>query len=136
MGKHKWDKEKYSVKIDVLDKQHQFLFDIINELDDVIQKQSPEQKVQELLKKLQEYTLFHFTTEEDLLSKADYPELTKHKEEHTQFINKINRFTEEYNSNTKEVTQQLSDYLFYWLFFHIQCDDQDYSKYLTNKKVK
>lgn len=132
MGKHQWDKEKYSVNVKVLDEQHLNLFTIINELDDGIQKKSSV-KIQELLNKLHEYTLLHFSTEEQLLQKSNYPDLDKHKEEHASFIEKIARFSEEFNINNEDVSKQLSDYLFYWLFFHIQCDDQDYSEFLINK---
>jgi len=136
MEKHSWDKEKYSVKIDLIDEQHQYLFEIINELDDVIEKRSSSLKIRKLLKKLEEYTLFHFTTEEHLLSTHNYPGLYEHKEKHASFIEKIARFNEDFRYKNKDISVQLSDYLFNWLFSHIAHDDKDYSQFLTAKGIK
>jgi hemerythrin len=132
---HKWNKEKYSVNIDEIDEQHRFLFDIINELEDIIESKSDVQAVGDLLKKLQKYAIFHFLAEEKILREYNYPKLKKHTAEHASFIDKMDRFNADFSRNKLEVSKELSDYLFYWLFFHIQCDDKDYSQFLISKQA-
>lgn len=125
--------ESFSVEILLLDKHHQRLFELFSEafkiirisnnLEDLKEKFSPIQK------ELIDYTIFHFSWEEQLMKQYNYPELDSHKKAHEYFKEKVSRYT----------IQNLSDYLefvidlFNWLVDHIFFIDRKYSFYFKEQ---
>ena len=70
--------DKYKTGIDLVDKEHRRLFEIIKETNDLIQNDLLHDKYDEIMRllvKLKDYTQFHFADEEMLMEKMHYPEL-------------------------------------------------------------
>lgn len=74
--------EAYSVNISLLDKQHQKLFDTVNELDQALRAGQGNAAVEPVLDKLVEYALVHFAAEESLMKRQDFPGLPTHRTQH------------------------------------------------------
>jgi len=96
-------KEEYSVGIKTVDEQHKELFARINKLFDEIPKGNKD-AVLEMLDFLQDYTIFHFNAEQDLMSRAKYPGLEEHKKQHEWFKEQIRSFQEEVQNKGVGVT--------------------------------
>ncbi len=75
---------------------------------------------------LREYTLTHFTFEEDLMESSGYPLSETHKMVHNSFVAQLDKFVEQHE-NGKDVTRKLMSMLQVWLTNHIKNDDKDYS---------
>ncbi len=129
-------KDSLSVKIESIDKEHKKLINMLNEFYDNIISKTNEENISELIAKMKEYTIFHFTNEESHLKKHKYPKYEEHKKEHEKFIEKVtdmeNRFTKGELILSLEVTSFLKD----WLQNHIMVSDQKYSDFLAKRGIK
>ena len=128
--------DKYSVKIDSIDKQHKKLVAIINELYASMKAGKSNDKLGEILEKLVDYTKYHFSYEEDLLEKAGYKELPEHKEQHKAFVEKISKTCKDYAAGKLFMSIDVCNFLQDWLIHHIQGTDQKYSQLLVEKDIK
>ena len=83
----KWDIEKHSVGVEIIDEQHKFLFSIISEIyDTIIQNDSKAMKL--IIMKLIFHSNEHFKTEIEYLLKngANIEDITQHMVEHYDII--------------------------------------------------
>ncbi|MCK5697509.1 MAG: bacteriohemerythrin [Gammaproteobacteria bacterium] len=123
-----WD-SSLSVGISLIDKQHQRIITYLNELSIAhIDKNS--KKVSEVLVELVDYTVTHFSFEEDLMSQAGYPISTAHKQVHESFIGRIKNYQDQHNQG-KNITRKLMSELQLWLTNHIKHEDKKYVPYVN-----
>ena len=130
-----WKAEVHSVGITLMDEQHQTLVKLINALEK--NKWNPDKEFQEkVINTLMEYIRDHFSTEENIMKRMNYPHLDAHIIGHKDFITKVEKFKHQFE--TAELsTQALSDLLNYlnnWIVKHIISQDKDYSRWLVGKE--
>lgn len=121
--------ESLSVEIDLIDDQHKVLILLINDTSRMIMAKNND-KVVEILKELRNYTDIHFSEEEELFKRSDYPKTEKHVREHRFFINKLAEFEANLAENDPTVSINILEFLKNWLFYHIQIVDKGYSLYV------
>ena len=126
--------EKFSVGIDDIDKQHQKWISIVNELHDSIMETRGISTLKELVKEMEEYTDFHFSAEEEMLQKAGWPELDRHKRIHFSFKQQIAQLKRDIYSGELVLRSQVMSVIKNWLIDHILKEDQGYSEFIVNKK--
>lgn len=125
-----WD-EKYSVNIPEIDKQHQSLFKMINQLQDSIQQKKTKEALTEILKRLIEYTDNHFKTEERLMQEKHYPQYERHLEEHNKLRDEVINYFERYQSGKAVLSLSLVQFLKEWILNHVLKSDMRYKSYLS-----
>ena len=128
----KWS-SKYSVKVPVIDNQHKEIFRLIEELTEAV-KQNIEIDKSYTIARLEVYSLYHFTTEEHLMKKYNYPETEDHLKEHKKFRVEILRFKNVFLESKDEegkIAEKIIDYLEDWINSHILVTDKKYSPYLS-----
>jgi len=128
--------ERYSVNIAVLDRQHQALFDTVNELKDALTSGLGSGVVEEVLKKLSDYALNHFAAEELLMTEHGFPGLETHRAEHERFARNVEKFLEDYKAGKTGVPVALMLFLQSWLQEHLLKTDKAYSAYLNARGVR
>ena len=128
--------EKYSVNIAVLDRQHQALFDTVNELKEALTSGHGSVVVDDVLKKLFDYALTHFAAEELLMTEHAYPGLETHRAEHKRFARNTKKFLEDYKAGKTGVPVELLLFLQSWLNDHLLKTDKAYSAYLNARGVR
>jgi len=128
--------EMYKVNIEVLDRQHQGLFDTVNELNSALASGDGEAVTAPILRKLVEYAQTHFTTEEALMRKYNFCGLVAHKTEHDEFVEKVGRFLREHKEGKAGVPVALLMFLQSWLREHILVTDKAYSSFLNARGVR
>lgn len=110
--------------IEIIDKQHRRIVDLINELNTA--NESGDSKViNHVLGELVDYTLSHFSFEEELQEKANYPFYKAHKRVHEIFTKRVAEFQQRANGG-ENVAPELLAMLKIWLVNHIKGDDADY----------
>jgi hemerythrin len=112
--------------IDVVDKQHRRIVDYLNELNSANEAGDPE-ATKHVLDELVDYTLTHFTFEEELQERAGYPFLKAHKRVHEIFTKRVTEYLKRAEEG-EDVTPQLLSMLKIWLVNHIKGDDADYAE--------
>lgn len=111
--------------IAVIDKQHRRIIDYINELNTAAQDKTDLSTVKHVLAELVDYTISHFSFEEELQERAHYPFLKAHKRVHEIFTKRIAEFQKRV-ANGEDVTAEILSMLEIWLVNHIKGDDADY----------
>jgi hemerythrin len=123
----------FSVEIQKIDEQHKKFFSILNLLYDAILQGKSEEVVGSVLKELQQYVIFHFKTEESWMEMYNYPDMNKHKLEHQEAIQKVNKLVLEYERGQQTVDIELLKFLSDWLQNHILQADRNYIPYFRGK---
>ena len=125
----------YSVNIKEIDKQHQQLVNIMNDLHDGMKQGKGKEVLSNVLDELINYTAFHFKSEEALFDKYSYPETSVHKRQHADLVQQVLEFKENFNSGKKILTMEVMDFLKEWLTNHIARSDKNYTAFLNSKGV-
>lgn len=123
--------DKYSLALPEIDAQHQELFAIINELWTCVIDSGTQEKLAELLDRLDDYVHTHFAEEEQLLRDNDYPQvrLDEHMRQHQDFAAKID-WARGRILNDPTSALQLLTFLREWLAGHISGSDRKYAEFL------
>jgi hemerythrin-like metal-binding protein len=117
-----WD-ESLSVGIDTIDEHHRYLFDLINDLYEVITNKRGAREVARLVKATDAYAKVHFSAEEKMMSHYGYEEIGRQEDQHRAFITKIGEFYEELHANPLVAQFDVLSYLRDWLIHHIRVED-------------
>ncbi len=134
-GAYTW-KEMYSVHIGVLDRQHQTLFSMMNELNEALSRGMGSTVVDDVLNRLVSYPMTHFAAEEGLLEKHNFPGLAQHRRKHEELRRKVESLVEEHKAGKVGVPASLILFLQGWLKDHILGTDHQYSTFLNAKGVQ
>lgn len=126
-----WD-DSLSVHIPEIDRQHQRLIDLINDLDETMAASGQEQ-VRGVIEGLKDYAIVHFDAEESLLETHEYPGLKNHQTEHWEFIKKVRNFEQAQDLGLAGVRENIIRFLTQWLLRHIRVTDQKYAVFLADK---
>jgi len=122
-----WKKE-YSVNIAEIDNQHKKIIEMLNTLYFAFMHKEHKQKVESIIKQLEDYTMSHFGTEEKYFALYGYENRMEHVNEHETFIEKISVFKEEFEKNNAVLTFSIINFLREWLNKHILVEDKKYCK--------
>ena len=134
MSLFKWE-DKYSVGVKKFDDDHRKLIDYLNQAFDLMTQKRPKEEIKSVLSNLSSYTVVHFSNEENIFKQYSYPDYKSHKEEHDQFIAKIEDFYKGYNSGKLMLTMEVMNFLKKWLVSHISKTDQKYGPFLNKHGV-
>jgi hemerythrin-like metal-binding protein len=127
-----WDRT-LSVGIESIDQQHQILIQLINDLHTAMRTGSGKQVVGEILENLVTYTKTHFSNEETLLKKHNYPQLPGHINEHNQLTQKVDDLLKRHLNGEMAITLEVMGFLKNWLTHHILETDKLYTAFLKSK---
>lgn len=127
--------QRYSVNIAVLDRQHEALFDTLNELKDALTGGHGAAVADDVLKQLSDYAFTHFATEEKLMTEHAFPGLETHRAEHKKFAQTIEKFQEDYQTGKTGVPVEIMLFMQSWLQEHLLKTDKAYSAYLNARGV-
>lgn len=127
--------DRYSTGYSRIDEEHKILVNILNNLHrDVIKCEKGKEHVafKNTIKDLENYVSFHFSHEERLMNRFNYPRQDIHKIRHNEFIAKISEKAELYKEDPKLVTSQFLIYLRDWILEHIAIEDKNMMLYIFN----
>ena len=125
----KW-KDEYSVGVEKIDEQHKHLFEIANKVHEVLNNDfytDKYDKIVEILKELEEYTVFHFNDEEEYMKQIGYKKFFTHKIEHEEFVQKIkNVDLGKVDCDQDKYLLDIMNFIVNWLVNHILEKDKLY----------
>jgi hemerythrin len=134
-GLFKWD-EKYSLNIGEIDRQHQKLFALVNELYDAAQKGYGHEVTGKVLKSVVDYTVYHFDFEEKLLHEYAHPAEAAHRAEHALLTQQAIALVQKHQAGDGLVTMATLKFLSDWLNDHIMGSDKEYAPLLIAKGAR
>jgi hemerythrin-like metal-binding protein len=136
MALFEWKKE-YSVGVQVLDKHHQKLIRIINDVHNAMKEGKAQEAVIRAVDELLDYAKYHFGEEEKLMEKIKYAELETHRNAHRLFIAKAEEYKKQADKGLAAfMSLGVSKFLIDWLINHIGTVDKRYQKEMNAKGIK
>lgn len=109
---------------------------IINDLHDAMTVQKGAEASGRTLKSLVDYSRYHFSEEERLMSKYGYEGYAAHKGEHEAFIKSVLDMSERHARGDGSVTIALISFLKSWFSKHIRNTDNKYGEFFNNLGVR
>ncbi|MFN3247583.1 MAG: bacteriohemerythrin, partial [Leptonema sp. (in: bacteria)] len=88
--------EEMDVGISEFNNHHKKLIELINRLFNAMSENKTKELLEQIFLELIDYTKYHFSAEEKLMIQLNYPEYTRHKQEH--------------ETLTKQVMEKFEDY--------------------------
>lgn len=126
--------ESLKVNIEDIDLQHQQLIETIGKLEVSIREGSSRESMKEIFDQLTQYLDKHFQREEQVFGFLNYPLAESHKKEHLDFINKITRFKNDFDSGKVGLTVEMLNFLCEWVRNHLKGADQKYATFIARQQ--
>lgn len=115
--------DKYRTGIAIVDEEHQELFHIIRRANELITAELLHDKYDEIMSVLDElrnYTIKHFSDEEEYMDSINYMGLFAQKKAHQMFVDRLNDINlDDLDDNQQQYLIELVDFLLMWLVNHI-----------------
>ena len=129
-----WD-ESLSIGINLIDEQHKMLIERTNAISDAVEMKRGLEKIMQTLNFMIEYTEFHFSAEEKVMSENGYPKLNEHHLLHEDFKTRLNQMVQDFEEEgaTSDLSEEITSYLTSWLVNHIKGIDTELGKILREK---
>ncbi len=116
-------KEEYLTGIPQVDEEHTKIFELAEEVYQLLQDEFRYDKYDDLIKlvdELKNYTKYHFEHEEEYMESIDYGAIFIQRAQHKAFIQKLNEFAvNEGDSDHEESIIELLNLITEWLIDHI-----------------
>ncbi len=127
MALYDW-KDDYSVGVARFDNHHKRLFNIANELHEMMKQGKGAEVIEPLLRELIAYTHYHLTEEEKVMETIGYSDIAAHKRAHKIFTDQLNAAMAEVDAGkTIFVVIKIAKTVIDWLINHIYGIDKKYS---------
>ncbi len=127
-------KSSYDLGIEDIDFQHHFFANLINRLSDELRTVNSLDRTASLLAELNAYACFHFISEENMMSRAGYPDLDEHISHHRDLIDKLGAKGGLLQvKHTEQSAEELIEFLIDWFLHHTIHEDRLFADYLHKK---
>ncbi|WP_419779897.1 bacteriohemerythrin [Maridesulfovibrio sp.] len=134
MKRLEWS-DKLNLGVPQIDNQHKELIRLVNGLISAVSLDRPEKTIKNVLKKLREYTVFHFNSEEVFMDSIGYDNLNKHVAEHIDLKKKVKEFQRSIYKGESVEVMTLLDFLKPWLLNHILESDREIAAFIKREKI-
>lgn len=130
---YSWDKSLETGNL-TIDTQHKSIIKAINDLLDACSKGKGRVEVEKTLKFLQDYVIKHFSDEEKLQLKYNYPDYKAHREKHEAFKKVVKDIVDEYNKSgaSIQLVAKVNSSVAGWLISHIKIEDKKVAAHIKS----
>jgi hemerythrin len=125
--------EEFSVKVRDIDDQHKELISIINDLHDEMNLGKSKEFMSEILKRLIDYTIYHFGTEEKYMTEYNYPDMLQHETKHEKLTKEVLSFQIRFSKGDVTISMEILNFLKDWLTNHILQTDKKLGAFLSTR---
>jgi hemerythrin len=128
--------DSYSIGIRLVDDQHKELINLTNRLHEASVLGWDKSKVafMSAIRGMVDYVGYHFSTEEKIMERVNYPDYKSHKKEHSDFVKEVLRQVQDFQAGQKVSANDLVLFLKDWVLAHIAVCDKKMGIYLIKLK--
>jgi methyl-accepting chemotaxis protein len=127
--------DSFNTGVPLMDKQHQRLVDLINQLFQCMKDGGDRMLLASVVDELVSYTVTHFRAEEDFMKKHNYSDFDAHKAIHQNFIENVTVYADKLKSGERLPPADIYNFLKDWLISHIEKQDRDgYGRQLSARR--
>lgn len=130
----RWE-DRLSVGIDVIDEHHRYLFDLTNDLFEIVSQKRGAREVARVLKALSLYVRIHLRAEERMMEHYGYAGLAAQLDQHHVFEIRLQAFYDELHDNPLTAQFEVLIYLRNWLIQHILHEDGKLRELLNHATI-
>jgi hemerythrin len=136
-----WTKE-LETGIDILDEQHRHYIDLLNDYcEKATEHTKTFKKTRQLMESfdfLRQYAKEHFSTEESIMTDAEYPDYESHLAEHLHFLKHVEALYQDMKANgfSPELSREVNYYTIEWFIDHILESDMQLVEFIKVKDLK
>ena len=128
-----WE-NRLSIHIPLIDSQHKLLIAMTNKLHEAC-KEGDESAKEQFMKTVSEvvaYVSYHFSTEEQIMEKTEYPGFQIHKKHHIEFVHQVLQNVGSFREGKKYVPNQFVRFLRDWILSHVAFMDSKLGQFIVN----
>ncbi|MDJ0624213.1 MAG: bacteriohemerythrin [Desulfocapsaceae bacterium] len=125
----KW-RDSYATGIPEMDDEHREIIDIINTLYEMIRDKKNYEELKNVYERMYNYSLNHFSHEEQILEESNYSGLAAQKEQHSRFAARLEEMKEQLLSADESAIPEVYKFLREWWLQHIVEVDGQYGDVL------
>ncbi|GBC61795.1 hemerythrin [Desulfonema ishimotonii] len=126
--------DAYSVGIGEMDRQHQRLVALLNELYEAMYAGKGREALGKVLSGLRTYTRTHFTDEERMMRACGYPGYAEHRRIHEKMQARVEEIYTQFRDDRISSPVQVSNFFKNWLARHILQTDMKYAAFIAASK--
>jgi hemerythrin-like metal-binding protein len=127
--------EEFGVNVKIIDDQHQQMLDIVNGLHTAVQARADNETLNKILIDLYVHTRTHFSTEDELMKKHNYPGYEQHRHEHHILLQHLDNLITGVSGGKSPTVRSDYDISSDWVLIHIFKSDKDLGTFLNEKGV-
>jgi hemerythrin len=124
----------YSVGDAEIDSQHKRLFDIANRYHDAFTTHRNNETLMSIFYELIDYTVTHFSAEEQFMQRNQFPGLLQHKEQHQKLVKLVLNYKTLLERRDPGAEQRAMDFIRLWLNGHILGSDRNYGEHARERR--
>ena len=119
-------KNEYLVGIPIIDEQHKILIELANDLYDSCRdgRSSAADGFRRAVHAVVNYVKVHFSTEEKIMERVNFPEALEHRNEHKEFVQQVLLEVKNFESGKRFAYYGFLNYLRDWTLNHIAHTDR------------
>jgi len=125
--------QTYELGILTIDEQHKKWLGIMNRLYNSFVNKEAAEKVLSIIKEMEDYTNYHFTSEERFFKQFGFSQEIAHLKLHSDFKLELKKLKTEYEKSPLTLTYKLMTLMQNWLREHILVSDKQYVSLLKGK---
>ena len=123
-------KSEYEVGLEEIDAQHKYLLTLICELHSHADAPVTDRTARNLLREIDRYCYYHFSSEETIMEIYAYPDIDKQKAEHFNLLQVLDKRICDFRQEGRTV-RPISEFLITWLLGHMRGDDKVMAKHIN-----
>jgi hemerythrin-like metal-binding protein len=131
-----WNEEEYAIGIGALDAQHKELITLAGELAALRDRKGGVEEAKGLLGRLHSYTHYHFTSEEAVLMRFEFPGARDHVALHRSFAESVRRQLDQFTSDRGGDLDAAVTLVEDWVSEHVKGADREYAEFLRKKGIR
>ena len=126
-------KDEFSIQMPHIDKQHQELFRLAENLYRAMSAGQGKEALEATLDRLITYTEEHFAAEERLMRLNDYTAQARHKAEHQELTRQVRQFQSDFKHGRTTMAVPVLQFLRTWLEQHIKGSDMQLAAFVRQR---
>jgi hemerythrin len=131
----KWTPQ-LSVDVPLIDDQHKQLIAIANGLIKAMHRGLNSRVINNVIRRLREYTVFHFSSEEKLMEEVCYPKRGEHANEHRRLKEQVKQYQQKIYYKENPNPDAVTDFIKTWLLKHILESDRKLANFIHEQAKK
>jgi hemerythrin len=128
--------QSMSIGVEEIDRQHKKLLELVNQTWETAQQAGAAAQTETTLRRLCDYVVEHFASEEALMDPETYGTYDRHIQEHIDCSMRALDFLEAFNEGKTVRIEEFLDFAVGWVKHHIQETDKTLGEFLAQRQTR